>query len=151
MDRYVSPELRAPASPGEGRYDRVDLEMHGVDHSGRSFAVRVFVDDPDADAETPTSGNARYGGSFYVFGHGPCLGDEGHCDVPAGPVSPYDFGEPHPLAPKFRRLEITSTLRAIAAESAAFTITLVPVTNKGGRYESDDLLIFTRLSVVAYS
>jgi hypothetical protein len=151
MDRYVSPPLQVPPRPPDGRHDRVDLELHGIDHSGRSFLVRTFIDELDANADTvATSDNPAYAGSFYVFGHGPCLGDEGHCDVPAGPVSPYDFREPHPLAPRFRFLEITAALRA-SATGNTFTVTLVPLTNKGGRYENDDLLVFNRLTVVSYS
>lgn len=151
MERYVSPQLSVPRLPEEGRHDRVDLELHGIDHSGRSFAVRVFVNDSDADAQTPaTPQNPKYAGSLYVFGHGPCLGDEGHCEVPQGPVSAYDFREPHPLAPKFRRLPITAALRA-NAEGDSFTVTLVPVTNEGGAYEGGDLLQFATLKLLAYS
>jgi len=152
MDRYVSPKLSVPPRPDGERYDRVDLELHGIDHSGQSFAVRVFIDEPDAGPQTPaTPENSRYAGSLYVFGHGPCLGDEGHCEVPTGPVSAYDFREPHPLSPKYRRLSITAALRATVGEAGTFTVTLVPVANHGGSYEGGDLLSFTRLSLVAYS
>jgi hypothetical protein len=152
MERYTSPALRVPASTGAGRHDRVDLELHGLDHSGQSFAVRVFIDDPNANVESLTAANnPHFAGSFFIFGHGPCLGDEGHCEVPPGPIHPFDFREPHPLAPKFRRLTITEPLRATVADSETFTVTLVPVANHGGSYEGGDLLTFTRLSLVAYS
>lgn len=151
MERYVSPALRVPATTEGERHDRIDLELHGIDHSGRSFEVRVFVEDPQADTQTPiTADNQHYAGSFYVFGHGPCLGDEGHCDVPPGPVNAYDFSEPHPLAPKYRRLPITDAIRS-KATGEMFTVTLVPLANHGGSYEGGDLLYFTRLSLVAYS
>lgn len=33
-----------------------------------------------------------------VFNLSPdCLGDDGHCHVPAGPLHPYDFRQPHQL------------------------------------------------------
>lgn len=87
MDRYESPQLHVPAPNALYRHDRVDLELHGVEHSGESFAVRVFVNLEDADAATSTgSDNGKYAGSFYIFGHGPCLGDEGHCDIRSGPI-----------------------------------------------------------------
>jgi hypothetical protein len=150
MDRYVSPALRVPPASDVYEHDRVDLELHGVRHSGESFAVRVFIDDPDAGPRTSTSDNDSYAGSFYIFGHGPCLGDDGHCHVPAGPLHPYDFRQSHQLTPQYHRLPITKTLRALAREGT-FTVTLVAVANRGGTFEGDDLLSFRRLSVIAYS
>ncbi|HEY2141234.1 MAG TPA: hypothetical protein VGG98_04135 [Solirubrobacteraceae bacterium] len=151
MDRYVSPPLTVPPPAKHSTYDHVDLELHGLDHSGESFAVRAFVNDTEATAQTPTEGNPAYAGSFYVFGHGPCLGDEGHCEVPPGPVSPYDFRDPHPLTPQYQSLPITDTLRARAGGESKFTVTLVPVANRGGKPEGADLLYFGRLGLIAYS
>src|ERR1700677_3161406 len=89
MDRYVSPPLQVPAPSALYKHDRVDLEMHGVEHSGESFAVRVFVNAEDAGPETPAvRENPAYAGSFYIFGHGPCLGDEGPRRRPPGPKTP---------------------------------------------------------------
>jgi hypothetical protein len=151
MDHYVSPLLQVPAPNEVYKYDRVDLELDGVDHSGDSFAVRVFINEPEADFQTPAHPeNASYAGSFYIFGHGPCLGDEGHCDVPPGPIQPYDFRPPHQLTPQYHRLPITAALRASAHEDT-FAVTLVVVANRDGSYQSADLLAFRRLSVVAYS
>ncbi|MFZ1925542.1 MAG: hypothetical protein WAU42_05300 [Solirubrobacteraceae bacterium] len=151
MERYVSQPLQVPAPNALYSHDRVDLELHGVEHSGGSFAVRVFVNLPDADSSTATdTENKRYAGSFYIFGHGPCLGDEGHCAVRTGPIHPYDFRPAHPLMPQYHRLPITKALRANAAEDT-FTVTLVVVANRDGNYESADLLDFSRLSVIAYS
>jgi hypothetical protein len=151
MDWYVSPPLQVPAPSALYKHDRVDLELHGVEHSGESFAVRVFVNAEDAGPETPAvRDNSAYAGSFYIFGHGPCLGDEGHCDVRTGPITPYDFRPPHPLMPQYHRLPITDALRASAHENT-FNVTLVVVANHGGSYESVDALTFRRLSVVAYS
>ena len=151
MDRYVSPALAMPLAAEHSDYDRVDLELHGVDHSGGSFSVRVFVDDPQATQETAIEGNSAYAGSFYVFGHGPCLGDEGHCEVPSGPVSAYDFRAPHALTPLYRRLPITEAVRGRTGDDSTFTVTLVPVTNVAGEAQSADALFFQRLSIVAYS
>jgi hypothetical protein len=151
MEHYVSPPLQVPPPSELYKYDRVDLELYGVEHSGESFAVRVFINEPDAGPETPAHPeNASYAGSFYIFGHGPCLGDEGHCDVPAGPIQPYDFRPPHQLTPQYHRLPITRALRASANE-ATFTATLVVVANRDGSYQPADLLEFRRVSLVAYA
>lgn len=151
MDRYVSPPLTVPRPTEHSDHDRVDLELRGVDHSGESFAVRVFVNDLEATVNTATDGNPAYAGSFYVFGHGPCLGDEGHCEVPPGPLSPYDFRGPHQLTPQYRHIPITEALRARAGGAETFTVTLVPVANRDGAEEGADVLYFKRLGLVAYS
>jgi hypothetical protein len=150
MDRYVSPALQLPAHSEVSEHDRIDLELRGVDHSAGSYSVRVFVNHPDADAETTMDENAAYAGSFYVFGHGPCLGDEGHCDIRGGPINPYDYRLPHQLTPQYHRLQITDAVRRGDGDET-FTVTLVAVENRDGQASSSDLMVFTRLSVVAYS
>ena len=42
-----------PTSPEEGRFTRADLVFSGVDHSETSYEVRVFLNNPSADASTP--------------------------------------------------------------------------------------------------
>jgi tyrosinase len=150
VDRYISPTLNVPVPSEVYEHDRVDLELHGVDHSAGSYSVRVFLNSPEADATTPINGNSQYAGSFYIFGHGPCLGDEGHCDIRTGPINPYDLRPAHPLTPQYHRLPITSALRQLR-DGTTFTATLVVVANRAGYYEAADLLAFQRLSVVAYS
>src|SRR5690349_17602205 len=62
-------------------YERADLEFIGVDHAGASYEARVYLNNPNANSATePTDANG-YAGSFYVFGHGGCYGDVGHCDI----------------------------------------------------------------------
>ena len=74
----VTVTLTAPDVP----FYRADLEFHGVDHSKASFEGRMFINNPDAGPDTPTS-HESYVGSFWVFGHGGCAGGEGHCEPPA--------------------------------------------------------------------
>lgn len=150
MELYTSPALDVPAPSDLYEHDRVDLELHGVDHSAGSYSVRVFLNRPEASADTPTDDEHGYAGSFYIFGHGPCLGDEGHCDVRTAPINPYDQRPPHPLTPQYHRLPITDALRRLAGTDS-FTATLVTVANSDGTYQPADLLQFERLSVIAYS
>src|SRR5215217_7560486 len=72
-----------PTSPEEGRFTRADLVFSGVDHSETSYEVRVFLNNPTADASTPRGAEHGYAGRFVVFGHGGCFGDEGHCEDPS--------------------------------------------------------------------
>src|SRR5690348_16357380 len=58
-------------------FNRADLIFEGVDHSGPSFEGRVFLNNPNATADTPATAENGYAGSFHIFGHGICLGDVG--------------------------------------------------------------------------
>ena len=72
-----------PPAPRKAGSPRADLVFSGVDHSQTSYEVRVFLNNPTADASTPRTAEHGYAGRFVVFGHGGCFGDEGHCEVPA--------------------------------------------------------------------
>ena len=48
-----------PTSPEEGRFTRADLVFSEVDHSETSYEVRVFLNNPTADASTPRTAEAR--------------------------------------------------------------------------------------------
>ena len=53
-------------------------------------------------------------GSFSVFGHGDCFGDEGHCDV-RDPVTAFDRRPPHQLVPTTRVLVATEAVHQYTA------------------------------------
>ena len=79
MAEFVANPLTVTlTAPGESYY-RADLEFHGVDHSKASFEGRLFINNPDAGPDTPTDDD-ELRGSFWIFGHGGCAGDEGHCE-----------------------------------------------------------------------
>ena len=88
--RFVSSPIALDAV-GTG-FRRADLVFHGLDHSGLSYEVRIFFNRADATADTPKTADQGYVRSFYLFGHGGCAGQPGHCeggvlraDVPDGP------------------------------------------------------------------
>ena len=58
-----------------------EVRLHRVPQLPRSCFVRVFLNLPDADVNTPLDHN-NYGGYFAIFGHGDCIGGPGHCAVP---------------------------------------------------------------------
>src|SRR4051812_48374972 len=92
-------DLPFPGEPGAAAFSRADVVVTGVDHSGTSYEVRLFLNNPTATAATPRTDGNGYAGRFTVFGHGGCYGDEGHCDVPAASSDPTDLRPPHPLTP----------------------------------------------------
>ena len=154
LNRYVSEPIAIPSPyDAEDRADfsRADLEFYGIDHSGSSFEARVFLNNPDADETTPREEGSGYVGSFYVFGHGGCFGDAGHCDVPEEPRSPFDRRSPHPLTPQKRTVVVTEAIKRLRdAASDGLTVTVVPVASESPIGAEDDLLGFERLALITY-
>ncbi|RTL35070.1 MAG: hypothetical protein EKK48_29710 [Candidatus Melainabacteria bacterium] len=62
----------------------MDIEFDGIDQSGPSYEARVFLNNADANHDTAKLAEYGYAGSFFVFGFGGCLGDEGHCEWKPG-------------------------------------------------------------------
>ena len=125
--RYVADKtIEMTSHFRESDFYRADLHFHGVDHSGATFEGRVFLNNPKADEDTATIPANGYAGSFYIFGHGGCYGDEGHCDVPTR-TRPNDLRRPHPLTPTEISLEITDALRDAIKKGSDLHVTVVPV------------------------
>ena len=120
-------EIELPAGEDLPELARADLTFYGLDHSGPSYEVRVFLDHPDADPDTPLAADEGFAGRFSVFGHGGCFGEEGHCDV-RGPVRAFDRRQPHALVPITRALTVTDAIRdLIQRDTHGVTVTAVPV------------------------
>jgi hypothetical protein len=121
-------DLPLPAQEGLTAFTRADVVFTGVDHSGGSYEVRLFLNNPAATADTPRTAEQGYAGRFTVFGHGGCYGDEGHCEVPAPSADPTELRPAHPLTPLEINVTITEALRRVLARDGALrTVTLVPV------------------------
>jgi len=150
MERYRTSEpFAVPVWEGQPDFYRVDLHFNGVEHRGGSYEARVFFDNPEATPNTPRDPESGYAGSFYVFGHGPCYGDEGHCEVPAGPIHPFDYREPHQLNPQLMVVTVTDAMRrAIDAGNREVEVSVVP-TDAHNR-DIGDVLHFERLSLITY-
>ncbi len=148
MPPFVSKSIGlTPAAIG-GAYRRADLVFDGVDHSGHSYALRIFFNNPAATAGTNLSAEQGYAGSVYVFGHGGCFGDEGHCEVPTG-RRPFDLRPPHQLTPAKMWVEVTDVIRPLAQRGERLVITVVPV---GPSEAATDLPTpFQKVSLVTYA
>jgi hypothetical protein len=133
VDRYVSPPLELP--PPEVEFKRADLVFYGVDHSGSSFEAQISLGDEDA-------------GRFFIFGHGGCFGDVGHCDIPEV-RDRFDLRPPHPLLPAVRVVTVTEHLRRlVAAGERAVPVTVVART-PGDR--SNKVLQFDTVRILTYA
>ena len=120
--------LRFPAPGDLLAFTRANVVFAGVDHSGCSYEVRLFLNNPDAGAGTPRDDAVRYAGRFHVLGHGGCFGDVGHCDVLPPSTDPTDLRPAHPLTPLDTYVTVTAALRRLLAAGAALeSVTLVPI------------------------
>lgn len=121
---YVSETKKLDINKLENEFYRADLILHGLDHSGPSYEGKVFLNNQSANHETATDPEKGYVGSYFVFGHGGCLGNVGHCDVLRPPTR---FNMiPNQLLPETISLKITDRLKEIGKSSKEFTITIVP-------------------------
>ncbi len=131
-------------------FTRADIQFHGLDHSGASFEGRVFLNNANANGTTSTTPANGYAGSFHIFGHGGCFGDEGHCDV--RPRRTYDPRPAHHLTPALKTVIATEAVTAaLGGNSPALTVTVVPVvTSLTEKTTADNVLSFETVRIVTY-
>jgi len=145
VDRFTSAAIELP--PASQRFDRADLIFYGLDHSGDSFEARVFVD-PRGVSHGADATHRAYVGSFFVFGHGGCFGDVGHCDIPPE-RDPFDLRPAHQLEPALRILTVTDAVRGLVdrgVEAAKVTVTA----HTAGR-ASNEVLAFETVRLTTYA
>ncbi|MBN9097722.1 MULTISPECIES: hypothetical protein [unclassified Pseudonocardia] len=147
-------DLAYPPDPGRAPFTRADLVVTGVDHSGTSYEVRLYLDNPGADIDTPRDPEAGYAGRYTVFGHGGCYGDEGHCEVPEAAGDPTDVRPVHQLTPLDTFVTVTDALRRVLDRDGRLsTVTMVPVSltpRRSDRSPAPELLEFADLSLHTY-
>lgn len=148
LSKAVSPEISVDDIGAD--FTRADIEFHGVEHGGSSYEGRVYINNPDADGDTEPTEENGYAGSYYIFGHGGCWGDEGHCDV--APRGPYDPRPPNDLWPTRKVVIATDAIRTAVAEGSPLTITVVPVLGETTDMvpEDEELPKFEAVSVITY-
>jgi hypothetical protein len=147
--KYTSPKIDLEGIQKE--FYRADLLFDGVDHAGASYEGRVFLNNPKADDETPTTLENGYAGRYHIFGHGGCFGDVGHCEV-NGPRRPYDPRYSHPLTPASKIVIATEAIRRAINQGQEMTVTVVPIITSGTKLcDYENTLKFDNVSVVAYA
>jgi hypothetical protein len=134
MTTITSDPLELPELEDVEELGRADLVFYGVDHSGPSYEARVFVNNPKADAATERVLDHGYAGSFSVFGHNGCFGDEGHCLPDQRERDEFDLRAPHPLRPLTMTVIATEAIRRAFVEPAVreLTVTVVVVVPDDG-------------------
>jgi hypothetical protein len=148
LSKTTSPEISLEDLGPD--YTRADIAFEGLDHSGSTYEGRVYLNNPDATPETEPSAESGYAGSYYIFGHGGCYGEQGHCDVVRR--GPYDPRPPHGLSPMRKVVIATDAIRRAAAAGPTMTITVVPLVLATTDKVPEDEAIpnFQSVSVTAY-
>ena len=154
MDRFDSDPIPLSPAVGAGDFKAAQLIFYDVDHSGPSFRALAFLNAPEVDAETPLSDAAGYAGHFTIFGHGGCVGDEGHCRVPEVQKDPFDRRPLHALTPQTKIVNVTDALQRICADGEAdhehLRVTVLPVLPGKDGAELGDVLFFSAMRLVAF-
>jgi tyrosinase len=120
---------------------RAEVRLHKVKFRSRhGFHIRVFLNSPDADVNTPTRGNDHYVGILNTF-FGNCVGGPGHCDPPQETKRRFDCRPRHRKTPGNYRLDATDVVNKLKAQGeTAFQVNLV-VMNTDGTPAHDALLM----------
>lgn len=145
VERFTSKPIELP--PGGHSFERADLIFYGLDHAGASYEGQVFLD-PRGVGRDADRGHRAYAGSFFVFGHGGCFGDVGHCDIPAE-RDPFDLRPPHQLEPAARILTVTEPMRRLL-EREAESVKVTVIARTAGR-ASAKALAFERVRLLTYA
>jgi hypothetical protein len=152
MERFDPDPIPLPAAIAAGEFSSAQLIFYEVDHSGPSFEAPVFLAASDVDATTPFDPDAGFAGSFVIFGHGGCVGDEGHCDVPEKHKDPFDNRPLHALTPQTKTVDITEALKRILGAGAVEELQVSVLALLPGEEEArlGDVLFFSAMRLLAF-
>ena len=118
----TSPITKFKSAPADlhhevlGSHHRAEVRLHKVQKSVDSHYIRVFLNTPDADENTPTVDNDNYVGYIARFGHGDCVGGPGHCAVPPEGSRKYDMRARHHNTPTNHVLNATKAVEKLLAK-----------------------------------
>lgn len=149
MDRFSKPLTLTP-SAARGEFTQADVVFYGVEHRGPSFKALVFLNKPEADVDTPLNVESGFAGSFVIFGHGGCFGDEGHCHVPPAPRDPFDSRPPHGLTPQTKMVDVTEALKHLHCTGETLTVTVLAIRPGREQPQLADVLEFGELRLLTY-
>ncbi len=135
VGRFVSRKVDIPETV-RGAFRQAEVRLHRVPQLPRSCFIRVFLNLPDANADTSIE-DRHYAGYLAVFGHGPCIGGPGHCEVPE--KRKYDRRPRSHNTPRNHRINVSKTARKLLDEGAtSLQITLVVI---GVDYQEENELL----------
>ncbi|MEQ9609972.1 MAG: tyrosinase family protein [Kiloniellaceae bacterium] len=133
VGRFTSKAIDIPERLRKG-FGKAEVRLHRVPQLVRSCFIRVFLNEPKADATTPLD-RKTYAGYAAVFGHGACIGGPGHCES-----QPPRLGRPRDMnTPRNHRIDVTACARQLIGDGAkTLSVTLVVI---GADYQEDRELL----------
>ncbi|NQY09327.1 MAG: tyrosinase family protein [Flavobacteriales bacterium] len=114
-------------------HSKAEVRLHNLQRSGDSHFIRVFLNSPEANADTPTIDNDNYVGYISRFGHGDCVGGPGHCEVPSPNKRNFDMRGRHHNTPTNHPLDATENVKKLIAKGATDIHVNVVALNANGQ------------------
>lgn len=125
IGRFISKPI--PISASVKAFERAEVRLHWVPQLVRSCFIRVFLNQPGADASTKIRGNPHYAGYLAVFGHGACYGGPGHCDLPPPRARDFDVRPRDHNTPRNHRIDVTKCAHQLLKKADSLQITLLVI------------------------
>lgn len=124
----------------EPNFETAELQFHDVRHTRDSFAVRVFLNQPNANASTPIEDNDRFSGSLYFYGQGEYIDATGNKLSAREPIArEFDLSTgASNTSPFTLYLDITDSLRKVVQTHSEVTVSMVSVDMSGNPIEESE-------------
>ncbi|NEP11674.1 MAG: hypothetical protein F6K14_15965 [Symploca sp. SIO2C1] len=142
------PVVRLPLEQVKTDYQTAELQFNKVLHTQESYEVRVFLNQPDANAQTPTEGNNHYAGSLFFYGQGQYIDEQGQKFSSRDPrAQEFDLSPRASNTSSFTLyLDITDSLHQFLND-AEISVSLVAVDAEENQITNPDLA-FDSISLV---
>ncbi len=114
MQTFRSAETQVSANTLDN-HKKAEIQIHRVRRGNLPNAhIRIFLNSPEADANTPTVGNDNFVEQITTF-HGSCYGGPGHCDLPLDKTRAFDLRSLHHHEPRNYKIDATATVKRLLA------------------------------------
>jgi len=150
-NNFLSPEMSLNFNKDENDFYSAVIEFYGVDTSGPTYEGRVFLNNRGANGNTLLDESNGYVGSFHIFGHDGCWGDEGHCEPPIRGI--YDSRLHVSSTPAYKYIDITKAIKKLinSGSHSNFTVTIVPKIARDQRMsDAKDVVRIHRIRINCY-
>jgi tyrosinase len=107
---------------------KAEIKIHRIQKGNLMNArIRVFLNSPGANSDTPIEGNANFVEEITTF-NGSCYGGPGHCDLPLEKTRLFDQRPLHHHEPRNYKIDATQAVQRVLNNGAKnITIQLVVI------------------------
>lgn len=141
---YVSGQIQFDINNLEESFQRAELVIENIDCSGFSYEGRVFLNNPDANEETPMSTEYGYAGCYHILGYGGVLQDDFEVERSVFDSRPFRSVLNH------KRINVTDILKLMSRNTNVFVISIVPILPGGANVSNSEIVVkLDRIGIVA--